>query len=125
VKPADRDFLFYLEDIRIAINKIQECIQKFTDYSNFENDWVYYDAVLRNLEVIGEAANQVPEFVKGKFTDIPWSDMYRTRNILIHNYFGIDSQIVWSIATVHLPQCLPLLETVIKYYKSESDDNIL
>ena len=125
MKPSDRDFLFYLEDIRIAINKIQECIRQFSDYTKFENDWIYYDAVLRNLEVIGEAANQVPEFVKERFTDIPWRDMYRTRNILIHNYFGIDSQIVWNIVTVHLPHCLPLLETAIKYYQTERGDDTL
>ena len=116
MKPSDRDFLFYLEDIRIAILKIEECTAKFSDHTALENDWVHYDAVLRNLEVIGEASNQIPNTEKEKFSDIPWSDMYRTRNILIHHYFGIDAEIVWQIITMHLPKCLPYLEEMISSY---------
>lgn len=120
MKPSERDFIFYLEDIQLAINKIQECIQNFSNYSDLENDWIYYDAVLRNLEVIGEAANQIPEFVKEKFTEVPWKDMYRTRNILIHHYFGVDSEIIWNIVTINLPDCLPFLELIISFYKDQN-----
>lgn len=114
MKPSDRDFLFYLEDIRISI---QECTTKFPNHTALENDWLHYDAVLRNLEVIGEASNQIPDTEKENFPDIPWSDMYRTRNILIHHYFGIDSEIIWRIITIHLPDCLPFLESMILFYK--------
>ena len=105
----------------LPIIKIQECVEKFSNHTDLENNWLYYDAVLRNLEVIREASNQIPITQKEQFPDIPWSDMYRTRNILIHHYFGVDSQIIWEIAKFHLPECLPLLETMILINEKKSD----
>jgi uncharacterized protein with HEPN domain len=73
-----------------------------------------YDAVLRNLEVIGEASRQLPDELKEKHPNVPWDNMYRTRNILAHQYFGIDAQIIWRIATVHLPENLKGIEEIIQ-----------
>ena len=118
MNPSERDFLFYLEDMAVSIRKIIIAVKDISDYEVLENDWMRYDAVLRNLEVIGEAARQVPDSIKEAHADIPWNDMYRTRNILIHQYFGIDAQIIWRIVTIHLPQNLPTIERIIENYRS-------
>ena len=119
MKPSERDFLFYLEDISLSIVKIRECVGKFSNSTELENDWLHYDAVLRNLEVIGEAANHLPDHLKLTHPEIPWLDMYRTRNVLAHQYFGVDSQIIWQIATIHLPECFPLIQNIIDFYKNQ------
>lgn len=118
LNPSERDFLFYLEDMSVSIRKIVEAVKDIPDYEALENEWMRYDAVLRNLEVIGEAARQVPDSIKETYAEIPWNDMYRTRNILIHQYFGVDAQIIWRIVTVHLPQNLPAIEQMIEDYRS-------
>jgi len=69
--------------------------------------------VVRNLEVIGEAARHVPEEVRARFPELPWSDMADTRNVLMHEYFGVDLTILWKTASVDLPAILPALERVI------------
>lgn len=81
------------------------------------------DAVLRNLEVIGEASKNVPDAVKELFPTIPWSDMYRLRNVVIHHYFGIDTDIIWRVATHHLPLNKKDIQAAITFYKSQSPNS--
>lgn len=61
------------------------------------------DAVVRNLEIIGEAANKIPNTIKEDNSDLPWRQMYGLRNMVIHEYFGIDYEIIWEIVTRKLP----------------------
>jgi len=65
-----------------------------------------YDAILRNLELIGEAASHVPQFVRDKHPNVPWRLMVATRNRLIHGYLGIDNDTVWSIVKIVVPSLL-------------------
>jgi len=89
--------------IPYIIKDIIWCIDKITSYTNgidfetFNNDPKTYDAVLRNIEVIGEAVNRLPDFFLLQHTDIPWNLMISTRNRLIHGYDSIDTKIVWNI----------------------------
>ncbi len=71
------------------------------------------DAVLRNLEVIGEAARDIPEDVKARFPDIEWRRMVGLRNIISHEYFGADIRIIWEIVTRNLPETEPLIADML------------
>ncbi len=83
--------------------RVQEYIQGL-DFQNFKWDYKTVDAVIRNFEIIGEASKNLPQKLKNKYTHIPWEEMYSLRNRISHEYFGIDYEILWDIATKHLPQ---------------------
>ncbi|MDB5055280.1 MAG: hypothetical protein JWM44_3330 [Bacilli bacterium] len=72
------------------------------EYDSFLSNQMLIDAVIRNLEVIGEAARNVSDEIRNKYPKIPWRNMIGLRNILIHQYFGVDESIVWEIITVNL-----------------------
>ena len=84
-----------ISDILSAISRIQEYTKDY-NYHRFSNDLKTIDAVVRNLEIIGEAARNVPEEIVGKHPEIPWRDMADMRNLLSHEYFGINNKIVWK-----------------------------
>lgn len=74
------------------------------DFEHFKWDYKTVDAVVRNFEIIGEASKNIPQHLKEKYQHIPWEEMYRLRNRISHEYFGIDYEILWDIATHYLPQ---------------------
>ena len=82
----------YLEDILTSINRISEYTEGFS-FDDFIKDFKTVDAVIRNFEIIGEAAKSLPEDIKEKYHDVPWEEMYRLRNKVSHEYFGIDYEI--------------------------------
>ncbi len=100
---AKREYLFYLEDMILSIEKISNYLQNVSFEEFIKNDMVI-DAVIRNFEIIGEAANNVPDEIQYKYSNVPWSKMYRLRNIVVHNYHGIDYEMIWEIAQNHLPK---------------------
>ena len=118
MKPSERDFIFYLEDIKVAIEKVIDYAKNMTDANSLESDLLRYDAILRNLEVIGEASYRIPDAVKEEFSAFPWKEMYRTRNIVSHHYFGVDSDIIWRIISSHLPSNLLKINEIIKFYEN-------
>ena len=77
------------------------------DFDAFCLNELVVDGVVRNLEIIGEAAKKVPLRVQQAHPALPWSQMYRMRNRISHEYFGLDLATVWRIATEHLPQNYP------------------
>jgi uncharacterized protein with HEPN domain len=68
------------------------------------------DAVIRNLEIIGEASKYIPDGVREDNPEIPWKRMVGLRNIVIHGYFGVDTEIIWRIITANLPDVKPFIE---------------
>jgi uncharacterized protein with HEPN domain len=91
-----RDYFVFFEDILEATHKIR----KYTDGMSFQQfceDEMRIDAVLRNLEVIGEAAGNVSTEIRNTYPQIEWKKIVGLRNILIHEYFGVDLEIVWDI----------------------------
>jgi uncharacterized protein with HEPN domain len=72
---------------------------------------------LRNIEIIGEAANYIPEDIQSRYTDIPWAQMRGIRNLLIHEYFGVDTDIIWQTITDDLPDLLKKI-TGVRYTKN-------
>ena len=108
-----RDYEVYLEDIRDAIGKIKKYT---TDLSRevFENDDKTVDAVVRNLEVIGEAASHLDDDVTALRPAVPWTDVRAMRHVLVHEYFGIDVGIVWETVGHDLPVLRRELEELLK-----------
>jgi len=105
--------MLYLTDIIESINKIEAYI-KGIDYDSFCCNEMMFDAVIRNLEIIGEASKNVSDEIKSKYPEIPWKQMTGVRNILIHEYFGVDESIIWEIVTRDLQETKPLILKVIQ-----------
>lgn len=93
-----REYQLQLEDILLAITKIREYVGDMS-FDVFEADGKTQDAVIRNLEVIGEAARSLPDDVKAMSTTVDWRKIIGLRNLLIHEYFGVSLDIVWDVAT--------------------------
>lgn len=111
-----RNELFYLEDMYDSMLRIQDYIEDLT-YSEFKNNNLVTDAVIRNLEVIGEASKNVSASLKQKYPQLPWRQMYGLRNFVVHEYFGIDYEIVWKIISEALPENRKDLKAIIQSEK--------
>ncbi len=103
MKPSERDPILHLEDMELSMTRVKEYIQGL-DFQHFKCDYKTVDAVIRNFEIIGEASKNLPKQLKEKYSNIPWEEMYRLRNRISLEYFGIDYEILWDIATKHLLQ---------------------
>ena len=112
----ERSYLMFLEDIIESIGKIEEYIGDI-EYDTFIVDGKTVDAVVRNLEIIGEASRKLPEGLKGKIPEVPWHRMTGLRNIIAHEYFGIDLKIIWKIVKENLPAVKPFLVKLLKEFQ--------
>ena len=100
----------FMSHMLAAIGRIAELTAR-TDRNAFDRDWVIQDAVIRELEVLGEAAGRLSaEFVKAH-PEIPWREITGIRHKLIHDYFVVDLGVVWRTATVNVPEVTSLLKT--------------
>lgn len=102
MKPEARDYILYLEDIVLSMERIKEYVQGF-DFGSFKRDFKTVDAVIRNFEIIGEASKNLPAWIKDSNPSVPWQEMYRLRNRASHEYFGLDYEIIWHIIQDYLP----------------------
>jgi uncharacterized protein with HEPN domain len=96
-----RDCKIYLDDILLAIERILEYTEGY-DFTRFKQDYKTVDAVIRNFEIIGEAAKNIPDTIKNQYPAVPWTEMYSLRNRIAHAYFGIDYETIWDIITNYL-----------------------
>jgi uncharacterized protein with HEPN domain len=108
-----RDWRFRLEDILKAIEEIKQFTQDLT-CDRFYADTRTMKAVLYSLAVIGEAARHIPEEVKADYPEIPWRDISDMRNVVIHEYFGVDPDILWETIHHDLPSLQALLISILK-----------
>jgi uncharacterized protein with HEPN domain len=116
---SKRDFKILLEDIEDAINNIE----KYTagmDYKDFVKDRKTIDAVVRNLEIIGEASNRIPNPIKNRYNKIEWNKVVSVRNRIIHEYFGVDYEIIWEIVTKNLGDLKDKIAQIIKENPSDN-----
>ncbi len=104
-----REWRFYLDDMIGFAEKVLAYTHGL-DQAAFEASGLNYDATLRNLELIGEAAMHIPESVRQTHPEIPWRMIVATRNRLIHGYLGIDNDTVWSIVEDDVPNLLQQLK---------------
>lgn len=108
---SQREWRFYLDDKIDFAGKVLAYTEGL-DQAGFVASGLTYDATLRNLELIGEAATHIPEDVRAAYPEIPWRMIIATRNRLIHGYLGIDDDTLWSIIQDDAPELLPLLKAL-------------
>lgn len=114
-----RNFLFYLEDMYDSMLRIQEYVENLS-FDDFRENRLVTDAVIRNLEIIGEASKNVPASIKSKYPELPWKQMYGLRNFVVHEYFGIDFENIWKIISDDLPQNTKDLEALLQAEQRDS-----
>jgi len=113
---SEREWHFYLKDmLGFAENVVTYC--DGLDLEIFEKTGLNYDATVRNLELIGEAANNIPKQIQEHNDSVPWRQIIATRNRLIHGYLGIDNDILWSIIQDDIPPLIIELQKIIARYK--------
>lgn len=108
---SDRPIKLYVEDIKAAISKIEVYIKNMT-FDEFKNDAKTMDAVIRNIEVIGEATKHIPNEIRLKHVEIPWKEIIGTRSKVIHEYFGVDEAILWKTVYDDLPKLKKQIEEI-------------
>ncbi len=102
----------YLDDLLEALQKSQQFIVGL-DYDLFAQDDKTVFAVIRALEVVGEATKQIPDEVRPRYKQVPWREMAGMRDKLIHEYFGVDLEVVWKTVNEDVPMLIPLIEDII------------
>ena len=103
----------YLQDLLVAMTRIAEYLEGY-DFDQFKKDYKTVDAVIRNFEIIGEAAKKLPDHIKESHPDLPWDEMYLLRNKVSHEYFGIDYEIIWDVCINHLPENRKQIQSILK-----------
>ena len=111
--PPPREWRFYLDDM-IGFAERVVTYTDGLDHAAFDTSGLNYDATLRNLELIGEAATHIPAAVRDGAPQVPWRLIIATRNRLIHGYLGIDSDTLWSIIQSDVPDLLRQLTDLRK-----------
>lgn len=99
---SSRDWSFRIKDILQAIDNIEQYTKNMTA-SEFKKNNLVADAVIRNFEIIGEASVHIPQAFRSAHPDVPWKQMSAMRNILIHEYFGVNLGTVWQTVHARLP----------------------
>lgn len=112
MKRNDRTSKHFFDDILLAISRIFEYTENY-QFVDFKRDYKTVDAVIRNFEILGEAAKNIPVEIKSQYPEMPWDEMYLLRNKVSHEYFGVDYEIIWDIITNYLPENKSQLEKII------------
>ena len=114
----NREVIDFLENALNAMEKAELFITDMT-YEEFIKDEKTIFAVIRAIEVIGEALKHVPSEFRQKFSDIPWRDITGMRDILVHEYFGVDHETVWETVKTDIPSIKPLLVELLDNLKTK------
>ena len=111
-----REYGDYIEDIVDAMNKAMKFVEGM-DFDEFILDEKTVFAVVRALEIAGEAVKKIPEEMKIKYPEIPWRDLAGIRDRLIHEYFSVNLEIVWNSVKEEIPVIKPLFEEMLEELK--------
>lgn len=114
-----RPYAQYLADMLTAMDKIEVFIQGF-DEGSFQRDEKTIFAVVRALEIIGEASKRIPDTVRHQYAAVPWRAMTGMRDKLIHDYTVVDVTVVWKTAAEDVPAIKPLLQDIVRRLQSRS-----
>lgn len=108
----ERSILLYLTDIIDSINQIG-LYAKGQDAASFLSNKEKQDAIIRRIEIIGEASSKIPADTRSKYPQVQWAKMKGMRNIVAHDYFGVTPDLIWQVATVDIPALKPWIEQMI------------
>ena len=108
-----RDWRFRVRDILDAVRAIERYTEGMT-FEEFAADARTIDAVVRNLMTIGESTRWIPEPIKDAHREVPWRTLRGVRNVVVHEYFGVDSEILWESVRSDLPPLAPKLEAILQ-----------
>ena len=108
-----RDHKLYLEDMLEATKRIEKYTRGIT-LQKLKKDTLVLDGIARNLEIIGEAAKNVPAQIREKHPEVEWKKIAGLRDILAHEYFGIDTEVVWDIVKDKLPALKTQIRRILK-----------
>lgn len=96
------------KDNSLYIDHMLDCIARIHEYASGEDDFrqsrLVQDAVLRNLQTLAESSQHLPGSLKDQYPEIPWRNISGFRNILVHDYLGIDLTVIWSVVEMELPK---------------------
>lgn len=118
-----REFMDFVDDILNGMNKA-EILLEAVSYSQFETDFRINFAVVRALEIIGEAVKRLPEDLCLRYPDIPWRGMAGMRDRIIHGYDNVDLQIVWDVVKRDIPQIKPKIAKILIDYEGENSKDV-
>ncbi len=107
-----REYKLYLADMLAAMESIERFIEGMT-FEQFQRDDKTASAVVRKLEIIGEAARNIPEEIKQRHPEVPWKEMAGMRDRLIHAYFGVDYTLVWTTIRNRVPAARRMIQKVV------------
>ncbi len=107
-----REIRDYLNDIITSIDDVEEFTEEM-DFEDFNSDKKTTNAVIRSLEIIGEAVKNIPENIKDSHPELPWKYMAGMRDKLIHGYHGVDIEIVWMVVKEELPPIKPKMQKIL------------
>jgi uncharacterized protein with HEPN domain len=119
-----------MKDPEVFIKHIVDSIEKIEDFTynktreDFLDDVQVQDATIRRIEIIGEASKNISEEFKREYSDVPWSEMARTRDKLIHGYFGVDLELTWDIIQYDLPELKEKMNLILMKFKSTEDNDL-
>ncbi|MDX2213789.1 MAG: DUF86 domain-containing protein [Oculatellaceae cyanobacterium bins.114] len=109
---TQREIRDYLQDILTTINLLEQFVAGST-FADFENDPKTVFAVIRAIEVIGEAAKSIPQYIRDQYPEIPWRGFTGMRDKLIHGYFGVDLEVVWDTVQQDLAVLRPVVAQIL------------
>ena len=110
---VSRRYLLSLKDMHEACTKVVEFAGGLA-YEDFVAHGMPYHAIVRVIEIIGEAAKNIPDEVRGRHPEVEWQRIGRARDVMTHHYFGLEDETLWEIVQEHVPELLALLGPVIE-----------
>ena len=106
-----REWKLFFDDLRGSCEKVISYTAGLSQ-EQFEQSRLNYDATLWNVQLLGEAAKNIPEEIRNQMPEVPWRELIGLRNRLVHGYFGINNQILWHVVSVEVPKLLQSLENI-------------